>query len=125
MPPRIKHLGFTCWTAGIYQYAVTPHGIGGALRASGLTGSLIKGAMTPGFVREFPRNIRAAGELERIRPDRLAAAGRIARGTALRLLAVPRYDSSARLVPQAIRLGLAQSREAEYALVDGDFVALD
>src|SRR6478752_10379090 len=45
--------------------------------------------------------------LTHVRPDWLVAAGRIARGTALRLLAVPRYDSSARLVPQAIRLGPA------------------
>jgi hypothetical protein len=49
----------------------------------------------------------SAAGLARVRPDWLAAAGRIARGTALRLLAVPRYDSSARLVPQAIRLGPA------------------
>jgi hypothetical protein len=44
--------------------------------------------------------------LERIQPDWLADAGRLAPGTALRLLAMPRHAASPRLVPRAIRLGL-------------------
>ena len=57
-----------------------------------------------------------AGALERFHPDRLVDVGRLAHGTALRLLAMARHDASARLVSRAIRLGLARAGQAETAL---------
>ncbi|WP_158597902.1 hypothetical protein [Noviherbaspirillum saxi] len=47
-----------------------------------------------------------SARLEQFPPDCTADAGRFARGTALRLLAMARHVASPRLVPQANRLGL-------------------
>jgi hypothetical protein len=54
--------------------------------------------------------------IERFQPDCTVDAGRFARGTALRLLAMARHVASPRLVPQANRLGLAWYSQAGSAL---------
>jgi len=48
----------------------------------------------------------SAPAVREIRPDQLAAAGRLAPGTALRLPVMARHAASPRLVPKAIRLDI-------------------